>query len=71
MPDPPASHPPAGAVSDDRRYAQSQVQPDAELTALPDDLTTQLETAAAVPAGATVTVHLGGQDYTETGVAIG
>jgi RND superfamily putative drug exporter len=69
--DPLADGAPAGAVSDDRRYAQSQVQLDEELTALPDDLTSELAAAAAVPAGAPVTVHLGGQVYTETGVAIG
>ncbi|WP_454051626.1 MMPL family transporter [Cellulomonas sp. Marseille-Q8402] len=69
--DPLADDAPAGAVSDDQRYAQSQVQLDAELAALPEDLPSRLEAAAAVAADAPVTVHLGGQVYTETGVEIG
>jgi RND superfamily putative drug exporter len=69
--DPLADDAPGGAVSDDQRYAQSQVQLDAELAALPEDLTDRLEAAATLPADAPVTVELGGQVYQETGVEIG
>lgn len=69
--DPLADDAPSSAVSADQRYAQAQVQLDEALGALPDDLTDRLEDAAAVSPDAPLTVHLGGQVYTETGVEIG
>jgi RND superfamily putative drug exporter len=69
--DPFADSAPSSAVSADRRYAQSQVQLDEGLGALPDDVADLIAAAAVVDPGTPVTVHLGGQVYTETGVEIG
>jgi RND superfamily putative drug exporter len=69
--DPFADGAPPSAVSDDRRYGQSNVQLDEVLTDLPEDLGDELEAAAVVDPSAPLTVDLGGQVYTITGVEIG
>lgn len=60
-----------GAVSEDKRFAQSQIQFDVSVTDLSPTTVAEVEKAAVTPSGQSYTTTLGGDMYTPTGAGVG